>query len=539
MGSIPDRPPPSNLNAERALLAAALTNPNAVAGILAAVQQSDFHSYAHAIIFGRIAALHSEGITPDIYTVGMKLSGHDIVDIGGAAYLASLPDAASAIRDWRYYGDIIKDCAKRRAIISVARAACEAACDPTSDVSTVISDIANRANGPPNHHTIQTWWKPQTTAELRANITKPEWLVQRLLVARQPAIIGAGKKGMKTSSMLDLAVSLASGTDFLGWFKIYRKMRVAFISGESGDYTTLETVERIASARNIPVPEITWNFQLPSLSSRSDLADISRAIRDNGIEVFIFDPLYLMLLTGANAEASSASNLFAMGPLLSAVSRACLDAGCTPILIHHAKKAVVNPYQPLELEDLSFAGIQEFARQWLLLSRRQPYEPGSGEHYLWMTAGGSSGQGGLWGIDIDEGQLGDDFTGRKWEVSVASAEDAIRAKQDAKADRADDAAKKRATAGESKILTAMDKADPARQGVSYTALRGLASMGKDNYADAVVRLLAEGIIEYVPDFKTPTGNGGSKPAKGLRRRDLTQTPTPHANPADVLVFEMT
>jgi hypothetical protein len=56
--------------------------------------------------------------------------------------------------------------------------------------------------------------------------------------------------------------------------------------------------------------------------------------------------------------------------------------------------------------------------------RRLPYVPRSGHHDLWLTAGGSCGQGGTWGLVIEEGQLADDFTGRRWKTRVLSLDEA-------------------------------------------------------------------------------------------------------------------
>jgi hypothetical protein len=79
---------------------------------------------------------------------------------------------------------------------------------------------------------------------------------------------------------------------------------------------------------------------------------------------------------------------------------------------------------PIDLPDLAYAGFAEFARQWLLLSRRQPFEAGTGVHKLWLNAGGSAGQGGLWGLDVDEGVLNERFGGRAWQVQVLAPDQA-------------------------------------------------------------------------------------------------------------------
>jgi hypothetical protein len=46
---------------------------------------------------------------------------------------------------------------------------------------------------------------------------------------------------------------------------------------------------------------------------------------------------------------------------------------------------------------------------------------GAAGYWSACTAGGSCGQGGLWQVTVDEGQLAEDFTGRTWQVTVAAA----------------------------------------------------------------------------------------------------------------------
>ena len=172
-------------------------------------------------------------------------------------------------------------------------------------------------------------------------------------------------------------------------------------------------------------PRIEFN-PTPKLSDDGDIATVTAFIKKRNLKVIIFDPAYTSLLKG-NTKAS-ASNVFDMGAVLSKISEACLAAGATPVCAHYTVKnagmkagrngAQYKSYEPAELGDLAFAGFGEFARQWLLLARRADYVPGTGKHQLWVTTGGSAGFNGTYAVDIDEGVMGEDFRGKKWDVCV-------------------------------------------------------------------------------------------------------------------------
>jgi replicative DNA helicase len=273
-----------------------------------------------------------------------------------------------------------------------------------------------------------------------------EWLIKKALVAKQPAVVGGPKKVLKTSLMIDLAVSLGSGQRFLNHFDVPKRLRVLVLSGESGKAAIQNTARRICKAKGISLSQcnIFWGFSLPWLSSDLDLSMLGTGIIENGIEVVIIDPLYLCLLAG-NAGLQ-ASNVYQMGPLLLAAARTCLDAGATPILVHHTTKMSQpgrgDNHEPLELDNLAFAGVAEFARQWIIVSRRERFDPDAGDHKLWLNVGGSAGHCGLYGVDIREGILNDRFSGREWLVAVQSATNARAAV--AKAKREQKEADKRA-----------------------------------------------------------------------------------------------
>jgi replicative DNA helicase len=249
-----------------------------------------------------------------------------------------------------------------------------------------------------------------------------DWLIDRILVSGQPGVVGGAKKTLKTSMVVDMAVSIGSGTPFLGHFPVPKCRRVAVFSGESGHATLQEIARRVCAARDLSLADcqVEWAFQLPNLDQKDHRLVLNKFLREKKVQVVFIDPLFMCLVSGA--KSVSTSNLYEVGPLLWRVAQTCLNAGATPILVHHATKAAskrtTGSDQPLDLDDLSFSGIAEFARQWLLLSRREEYQPSTGRSRLVMAAGGSAGHSGCWAVNVEEGVLCRDFGGREWAVEV-------------------------------------------------------------------------------------------------------------------------
>ena len=314
---------------------------------------------------------------------------------------------------------------------------------------------------------------------------------------------------------MDLAVSIGTGKQFLGKFNVATPARVGLFSGESGGAVLKETFRRVCRAKRIADPtsaNVWWCLKLPQLSVQDDLDRLVAQIRKHKSEVVIIDPLYLCLLTGnLNVDAS---NLYQMGPLLARVAEVCLEAGATPILAHHTKKALSKSFETPELEDLAYAGVQEFARQWLLLGRRERYVLDSGIHRLWLTVGGSAGFSGGWALDIDEGKLKPDFTGRHWVVKVRSASEEYK--------QADQRRERRRI--EKKQKGDEDALERIREvfrnnlaGETKTFIRDEAKVG-GKITEFLERLLANGEIEET-EIEKPAGRSGTRPQRAYRRVD--------------------
>ncbi len=359
------------------------------------------------------------------------------------------------------------------------------------------------------------WSKLFITSDVfAARDTRANWLVKQVLVCDQPAVIGGPQKVLKTSFLVDLVISLASGTPFLGRFETIGKVKCAMLSGESGDDTLKRTAERVSESKGFRFADVAdgvvWCFEVPALADPDDLGSLVDYLAAQKVKVAVVDPLYLALLA-AGKDGPDAKNLYDMGPTFRAVATQFKAAGITPILAHHANRRG-EPNKPMELSDLAFSGIAEFARQWLLLSRRKKYE-GDGRHELWVNVGGSAGQSGLYVADINEGKMADDFSGRVWEVEVRTATEARSDSEGDSETRKANAKRELEMKDDREVLTAVDTLATA----TVSAIRGrVPRLTTTKIGQALTRLMSMGIVEPF-EIEKAGGNKSSQSVQGYRR----------------------
>jgi len=268
--------------------------------------------------------------------------------------------------------------------------------------------------------------RPMSLAEFMQTSFPQNYLVRDVLIAGQVAVIGAPKKTLKTSICCDLAMSLANATPFLGKFEVPNPCRVLMLSGESGPAKLQTTFQLIARARDLSLNTEMIQIEhevIPQLACQEHLRVIADTITELRAEVVILDPLYLMLLGGSDRPINPA-DMFQMGKLLRAVDEAIRKTKATLILVHHATKAAGRKYEPLDLDDLSQAGIAAFARQWLLLSPKAKFKSETGTHELFLEIGGSAGHFGSHVMTVVEGRGTDGLHEKRWHVLIKPASDA-------------------------------------------------------------------------------------------------------------------
>ena len=266
------------------------------------------------------------------------------------------------------------------------------------------------------------------------------------------------------------------------------------MTGESGDATTQETMRRIARSKPwINLADYTnaiCSFDLPRLGQPQTKRELERFITDNGLEVLVIDPAYLCLDLGDDA-----GNLFIVGKKLRELTDIGHATGSTIIIIHHNKKSINDPFAIPELESIAWSGFQEWARQWLLIGRRELYDPErAGSHKLWLNVGGSAGHSGCWAVDIEEGSRSDQG-GRRWEVTVQGASSAVAEsigqRETVKMTREELKTEKRIAADAEKLLKVYRSQS---EGDTLRSVAAQAGMAVSRYSTANRKLLDDGLI---------------------------------------------
>ncbi len=149
-----DRIPPSNLEAEMALLGSILVDKEMMATVSEIVQPADFYASLHESIYLALYALYERGEPLDKVALAEELRNRGMLDkIGGLAYLNSLmgtvPSAASA----EHYARIVREKSTLRGLIHAGTRVTQLGYESEEDVPAaidkaeqVVYDVGNRSD---------------------------------------------------------------------------------------------------------------------------------------------------------------------------------------------------------------------------------------------------------------------------------------------------------------------------------------------------------------------------------------------------------
>ncbi|NUO50707.1 MAG: replicative DNA helicase [Polyangiaceae bacterium] len=137
--------PKHDLDAEAAVLSAALLDADAAAIAVANLKPSQCYSEAHGTILDVIGELVAEGKPVDIVTVATVLRDRDdLARVGGPAYLARIVDATPAVAHVAAHCKTVADLSRVRQLVSACQEVAAAGYGEIGDVGEFLASAARR-----------------------------------------------------------------------------------------------------------------------------------------------------------------------------------------------------------------------------------------------------------------------------------------------------------------------------------------------------------------------------------------------------------
>lgn len=189
---------------------------------------------------------------------------------------------------------------------------------------------------------------------MREDLPEPEFLVQDIWPARGWGMVAGEAKTHKTWLVLDLAISVATGTPFLGKFGVNdpgpvlfveaevrrnsMAFRTAVISGSRPVWGHADVEDGAISAYfNKPHPLILSNNRGVDLSEEGYIKQLGKQIDRTGAKMLVLDPLQNMM--GPLNENSAGD----MRQILLPLTHTCQKRECALVVVHHFSKAPSDP----------------------------------------------------------------------------------------------------------------------------------------------------------------------------------------------------
>ncbi len=137
--------PPSDLEAERAVLGAILVDPVSLLNVMEKLEEQDFYLDQHRMVYGACLTLQERGQAADLVTVTNHLREESLLErVGGAALVSSLVDALPDVANAGHYAAIVFDKAVKRRLMHAARSILDT-CSVDKGEATAAVESAQKA----------------------------------------------------------------------------------------------------------------------------------------------------------------------------------------------------------------------------------------------------------------------------------------------------------------------------------------------------------------------------------------------------------
>jgi hypothetical protein len=209
-----------------------------------------------------------------------------------------------------------------------------AALDAADTRRTAWSDsLRDREHKGSGESEIATGLGLRSAAELAADVEHEgprKFLVEGIIVAGQHGVAGDVPKAGKGFDVVDLAVSVASGTRFLGRFACEQGSVVLF-AAEEDEHELARRLDAVGTAKGIDYRALPIHvgFRVPRLGHDTDMRSLSTALEDHRPALTLVDPMYRA------ADGADGRSLYGMAEILDRLERTTRDIGSALYVSSH------------------------------------------------------------------------------------------------------------------------------------------------------------------------------------------------------------
>jgi hypothetical protein len=324
-----------------------------MAALKAGVNSRWFYDVRHVEIFSVLAGMVPSG-GGDLILARLRLRERGKLDaVGGVPYLAELQDCVPSAENLDYYLPDLQDCFRRRQVLDAVTRLKVLALDSHIDSAAVLADTESLIET--IHRQADDNALPEIASArdfLASELAIPAELISGLLHQGSKLLVGASSKSYKTWTLVDLAVSVATGTPWLGFATSAAK--VLYVNLEIQGVFFQKRLKAVLSAKQLSSPGAldVWNLRGYAADFRTLIPKIATRIRDQQHALVILDPTYKLL---GEADENSATDISA---LLNAVESVAVSTGAAVAMAGHFSKG--NPSAKDTIDRISGSGV--FAR---------------------------------------------------------------------------------------------------------------------------------------------------------------------------------
>jgi hypothetical protein len=319
-----------------------------------------FYIPAHKIIYNLVIEFSDKSKPTDFVSVKQALKDRNqLEEIGGPEFLSSLYSFVPTAANAAYYIEIVREKYLLRRLILAFNRLSKRCYDPQEEIEPLLAEaqreFTDLTEEGPTRNGLPKFENFSEVSE--TDLVEPATLIDGILHLGSKLTLGGASKSYKTWTLIDLALSVASGGTCLD--RKCEQGRVLYVNLEIQPAFFWKRVQTVADSKRLPEGGewrrnlVGWNLRGHCIDAEKLCSEILRRFRDDGgFHLIVIDPLYKI---GGNREENSNDQAATLLNLLESLAR---ETGAAIAYGQHFSKG--NQATKESIDRVSGAGV--FAR---------------------------------------------------------------------------------------------------------------------------------------------------------------------------------